>query len=240
MWTAVKISADAANNIQVEAGLLLNSFDVTDPAEPADADIIAATTGDFTITATPNTTDFFEDVNNAPANSKEGVRITGWDCGLSVGVLEIKNETLKLALSAYETQTDGGITPRAQYKGTDFQKIYWIGDMVDEDKLLVVAMDDTINTNGVSLTTTKNGKGNLALELKAYPSFSSPTVIPMAFYILEKVDGTTSYTYTAVSPVGTENPHTEGWYVLNGDAYYLTADTAVDSNKTYYERTTNS
>lgn len=237
MWTAVKISADAANNIQVEAGLLLNSFDVANPAEPADADIIAATTGDFTITATPETTDFFEDVNNAPTNSKEGVRITGWDCGLSVGVLEIKDATLKLALSAFDIQDDGGITPRSQYKMSDFQKVYWIGDMVDEDKLLVVAMDDTINTNGISLTTTKNGKGNLSLELKAYPSFSNPTVIPMAFYILEKEDATTTYTYTAVSPVGTENPHDEGWYVLNGDTYYRTADTEVDDNKTYYSRT---
>lgn len=236
-WTAVKISADAANNIQVEAGLLLNAFDVTNPTEPADADIISATTGDFTITATPQTQDFFEDVNNAPTNSKEGLRITGWDCGLSVGVLEIKDATLKLALGAYETREDGGIAPRSQYAMSDFQKLYWIGDMVDEDALLCVAMDDTVNTNGISLTTSKNGKGNLSLELKPYASFSNPTVVPMAFYILQKASGGSSaHTYTAVSPVGTENPSEEGWYVLSGDAYVRSYDTAVDANKTYFER----
>lgn len=185
-WTAVKISADAANNIQVEAGLLLNNFDVTSPKEPKDADIISATTGDFTITAAPQTVDFFEDVNNAPANSKEGLRITGWDCGLTVGVLEIKDATLKLALSAYEERGTGGVAPRAQYQLTDFKKVYWVGDMVDEDKLLCVVMDDTVNTNGVNLTTSKNGKGNLSLELKPYASFATPTVVPMAFYILTK------------------------------------------------------
>ena len=46
-----------------------------------------------------------------------------------------------------------------------------------------------------------------------------------------------TYTYTAVSPVGTENPSEEGWYVLQGDVYVPTSDEEVDENKTYYERT---
>lgn len=49
--------------------------------------------------------------------------------------------------------------------------------------------------------------------------------------------GDTTYTYSAVSPVGTENPSEEGWYELDGTDYVLSADTTVDSGKTYYERT---
>ena len=45
------------------------------------------------------------------------------------------------------------------------------------------------------------------------------------------------YEYTAVSPVGNENPKSEGWFVLSGDSYIPTNDTTVDENKTYYERT---
>ena len=49
-------------------------------------------------------------------------------------------------------------------------------------------------------------------------------------------DGTISY--SAASPVGTENPHTEGWYERSGTnpnyVYTLTSDTEVDSQKTYY------
>ena len=41
--------------------------------------------------------------------------------------------------------------------------------------------------------------------------------------------------YDAVSPVGTENPQEEGWYELDGTAYVLTTDTAVNLAKTYYE-----
>ena len=65
MWSATKITADAAEKMQVNAGLLLNKFDVTNPVEPTDADIVCETTGDFSITCTPETQDFFEDVNNA-------------------------------------------------------------------------------------------------------------------------------------------------------------------------------
>lgn len=44
--------------------------------------------------------------------------------------------------------------------------------------------------------------------------------------------------YTAVTPVGSENPVTEGWYEKSGDTYVLSADTTVDAGKTYYSKTT--
>jgi hypothetical protein len=237
-WKAKKVAADAAQNIQVDAGLLLNRFDVTNPEEPADADIICATTGDFAITCTPEVEDFSADVNNAPTNTKEGKRITGWTCGLTVNCLEIKQATLELALGASKINANGGITPRDQYELADFKPVYWAGDMVDSDKILIVAMDNTVSTGGISFTATNNGKGQLALSLTPHTSLADTTIIPMAFYILEKVDGDApDYTYTAVSPVGTENPKEEGWFILRGDDYVLTTDTAVDTNKTYYERT---
>ena len=46
-------------------------------------------------------------------------------------------------------------------------------------------------------------------------------------------------TYEPVTPVGTENPHEEGWYERSGEegsyVYTLTEDTTVDAEKTYYE-----
>lgn len=42
--------------------------------------------------------------------------------------------------------------------------------------------------------------------------------------------------YLAVTPAGTENPSAEGWYELNtAGRYVLTADTTVDTTKTYYK-----
>lgn len=44
--------------------------------------------------------------------------------------------------------------------------------------------------------------------------------------------------YTAVTPVGSENPVTEGWYEKSGNTHVLSADTTVDAQKTYYSKTT--
>ena len=45
------------------------------------------------------------------------------------------------------------------------------------------------------------------------------------------------YTYTEVTPVGTENPKSEGWYIKNGSDYILALDTTVVADRVYYEVT---
>ena len=187
MWKATRITADAAQHMQTNAGLLLNAFDVKNPAEPEDAAIVCETTGDFSITCVPETEDFFADVNNAPTNTKEGKRITGWNCGLSITALSISEETLVLSLGAADVGSNGGINPRRQYKMEDFKSLYWIGDMIDENKLFAVVMDNTVSTGGLSFTSANNGKGKLALTLTPHASLKDQEKIPMAFYILEKV-----------------------------------------------------
>ena len=188
MWRATRISADAADKMQINAGLLLNKFDVANPVEPADEDIVCETTGDFSITCTPTVEDFFANVNNAPINTKEGKQITGWECSLGVTALSITEENLILSLGAADVMEDGGIRPRHTYKAEDFKSLYWIGDMIDENKLFAIVMDDTVSTGGLSFTSTNNGKGGLALTLMPHSTITNIEKVPMAFYILEKVD----------------------------------------------------
>ena len=188
MWSATRISADAASKMQTNAGILLNEFDVKNPTEPDDTAIVCETTGDFSITCVPETVDFFEDVNNAPTNTKEGKRITGWTCGLSITALSITEEMLKLSLGASEVGEDGGVHPRTQYKIDDFKSLYWIGDMIDEKKLFVVAMDNTVSTGGLSFTASNDAKGNLGLDLTPHATIEDMEKVPMAFYILTKVE----------------------------------------------------
>lgn len=206
MWRATRVSQTMANNIAVEAGLLLSKFDIKNPVEPKDEDIICATSGDFSIAEAIETEDFFEDINNMPNNTKEGKRITGRTCTLGVDCVEITEETLILSLGAAEKQADGGIHGRPQYKMTDFKPVYWLSDYTDEGKLLVIAMDDVVSTGGFSITSSKNSKTALSLELTAHSSIEKRDVVPMAYYILEKVDGeepTTAYTVTFDSDGGT-------------------------------------
>lgn len=238
MWTCNTVTEEFAKNVQVDAGLLVNSFDPTNVRMPTDEEIISATTGDFTINLTPTTNDFFADVNGAPADTMEGKRIESWAGSLAITLLEITETNLKLALGAAGVTEDGlGVTARRQYQTSDFKGVYWMGDMVEEGKVLVVALDNAVSTGGVSFTSTKNGKGKLAVTLTPHASTRNPQKVPMAFYILEKVDEEApTYTYTAVTPVGSENPSEEGWFVLSGDRYVPTSDTEVDVNKTYFER----
>lgn len=189
MWSAKRVSADVTNGIQVDAGLLLNKFDVGKPTEPADADIVCATTGEFHLTCTPEPDDFFGDINGMPKNTREGKRIKGWACNLAVTALSITEETLKLALGAADGTATDGVNPRTQYKPEDFKSLYWIGDMVQEDKLFVVVMDNTVSTGGLDFTASDDGKGNLALNLMPHASLDAQTKVPMAFYVLTKQAG---------------------------------------------------
>ena len=188
MWRATRITADAAEKMQMNAGILLSTFDIENPVEPKDEDIICETTGDFSFTCTPQTEDFFADVNGAPLNTKEGKQITGWECAVNVTALSITEDVLKLALGASEGTATTGIRGRTIYKAEDFKDLYWIGDMIDENKLFVIAMDNTVSTGGITFTSTNNGKGGLELNLMPHASAASLETIPMAFYILEKAE----------------------------------------------------
>lgn len=187
MWKATRITADAAEKMQVNAGLLLNKFDILNPVEPEEADIVCDTSGDFSLTCVPETQDLFADVNNAPLNTMEGKQITGWNCGLTLTALSVTEETLKISLGACEVGEDGGIHPRSTYKAEDFKSLYWIGDMMEPEKLFCVVMDHTVSTGGLSFTATNRGKGALSLTLTPHATIKDQDKIPMAFYILEKI-----------------------------------------------------
>lgn len=185
MWNATRISADAAEKMQVNAGILVKNFNISSPTAPADEDIICETTGDFSITCAPIFEDMFADVNNAPVNTKEGLRINGWNCGLNVTALSVTEETVAASLGAADTSS-GQIIPRKLIYDDDFKGYYWIGDMMDENKLFVVSLTDAISKAGLSFTASNNGKGKLALSLTPHASIEDPDTCPMAFYILEK------------------------------------------------------
>ena len=231
-WTAEKITADAAQNMQIGAGLLLRNFDIESAKEPADEDIICNTTGDYTITCVPETSDIFEDVNNAPVNTMEGKRIDGWTCGLSIESLTFSPEALKFALGAADiTEGNDGVNPRRQYKLSDFANIYWVGDMLgEEDKLLVVAMDNTVSTGGISITTTNRGKGRMALDITPHVSAANQDKIPMAFYILTKGAATPATASTNLSSLEIDGLELVPEFSPKRTYYYAEAEDGISNS----------
>lgn len=193
MFTA--ISQDAFDELQMDAGMLLNRFDPASPAAPADADIITATTGGITVECTPTYSDFGEDIDNVPNNMKELKHLDGWDCKISTTALGTTPEAIKLSLGAADI--DGGdsskIVPRRDLKQSDFSDIWWVGDKMDGGFVAVKLMN-ALSTGGFSLKTTKNGKGNLTLELTGHVSINAQNTMPMEFYSTEGTGGTTGGT----------------------------------------------
>lgn len=187
MWRATRVSADFFNNVQKEAGILLKTFDVSNPVEPADEDIITATTGGVSVTCVPETQDLFEDIDNVPSGTKEGLDITRWNVGISTTAIGIDEETIVFSLGAAEININGGVSPRRNYKLEDFKTITWIGDMTDPKKLLCAIIKNAVSTGGFSLQTGKNAKGQLALEIAGHTSLENQEEVPAEFYILEKV-----------------------------------------------------
>ena len=98
-------------DMQLDAGVLLKTFDPSSPDAPEDEDIITATTGGINVVCKPNFSDLGEDVDNVPNNMMELKHLDSWDCSLSTTALGTSPELIKLQLGC------------ADIDGTDATKI---------------------------------------------------------------------------------------------------------------------
>ena len=177
------IPQDAFDALQMDAGVLLTTFDPTDPAAPDDEDIICATTGGINPTCIPTYSDFGEDVDNVPNNMKEFKHLDGWECKISTTGLGTSPELIKLALGAADIDgtNTSMIVPRRDLAQTDFSDIWWVGDRADGG-CVAIQLKNALSTGGFSLQTTKNGKGQVSIELTGHVSIAAQSVVPMVFY----------------------------------------------------------
>lgn len=171
--------------MQMDAGVLLKTFN---PASPAvtDENIICATTGGINASCTAEYSDLGEDVDNCPNNMKELKHLDGWSCTMSFTSLGTSPESIKLSLGAADIDgTDATkIVPRSELKQTDFSDIWWVGDRADGG-FVAVQLKNALSTGGFTIQTTKNGKGQVTVELTGHVSINAQNVVPMEFYSVE-------------------------------------------------------
>lgn len=200
MGRFAKVAQSTFDEFQVDAGVLLNSFDPESP-ELVDENIICATTGGINPTCVPTFSDYAEDVDNAPNGMKEFMHLDGWETTLGFTALNTTPEVIRMALGAADIDVASGkITPRRSLEDTDFADVWWVGDRSDGG-LVAIRLINALSTSGFSLQTTKNGKGQIAVTLAGHVSINEQGVVPMEFYVQEGTDETAQ---TAEEPAETE------------------------------------
>ena len=189
------IPENTFTGLQLDAGILLTSFDPSDP-EIVDANIICATTGGINPVCRANYSDFGEDVDNCPNNMMELKHLDSWDCSISFTALGTTPELLKMTLGAADIDgTDTSkIIPRRDLEQTDFSSLWWVGDRADGG-FVAIQLLNALSTDGFSLQTSKNAKGQIAVTLTGHVSINAQSVVPMVFYSVDpETTGTTGTT----------------------------------------------
>lgn len=183
MGKFTKIPESTFTELQLDAGVLLKNFDPSTGAAPEDADIICATTGGITVSCVPTFTDFGSDVDNCPNDMKELKHCDGWTCTMAFTSLGVSPDLIKLTLGCADVDSTNTalVKPRRDVSQTDFANIWWVGDRADGG-LVAVKLINALSTGGLSLKTTKNGKGQISVTLTGHVSMADQDTMPMEFY----------------------------------------------------------
>lgn len=187
------ISSDAFDALQVDAGVILTSFDPSDPWKPlTDDQILMTTTGGVNPVATPEFTDYAADVDNATNNMMEFKRITNWTCSLSCSSIKFNADNAKWALGAAEkTFLANGVAkvvPKKDMKLEYFSDIWWVGDKANGGAYAIHILN-ALSTGGLSIQTSKGGKGTSSVTITGHVSLNNQTAMPMEIYDIPPVDG---------------------------------------------------
>lgn len=178
-----KVSQDTFKELQLEAGLVLNKFDPTGETDVEDADIVCATTGGIEIACKPEFVDYAEDIDNVPPGMIEFKEISSYECTIAFTALNASAEVIKLALGAADN-ADGKISPRFNTSKDDTEDIWWVGERADGG-FVACRLKNALSTEGLTLKSTKNGKGQISCTLTGHVSISAQDEVPMEFYVME-------------------------------------------------------
>ena len=181
--------------LQMDAGVLLKSFDPSNPVAPSDADIICATTGGINPSCVPTFSDFGEDVDNVPLNMMEFKHLDGWECKIATTGLGTSPELIQRALGVADIVDENKVVPRQTIKLTDYTDLWWVGDKANGG-CVAVQLKNALSTGGFSLQSTKNAKGTVSLEITGHVSIDAQSEVPMVFYSIDPEETEFSVTQT--------------------------------------------
>lgn len=184
-----KIPETTFQELQLNAGVLLSEFDPDTGTVDLSA-ILGATTGDNGFSATPEYSDFGEDINNAPKNMKELKQLDNWTVEMTGTYVTVDANAVKSLIGAADINTSNQthIIPRNDLLDSDFTDLWWVGDYSDKNGAtnggyLAIHMMNTLSTGGFSIASTDGGKGNFAFTYTAHYSMEEQETVPFEVFI---------------------------------------------------------
>lgn len=179
-----QIPADTFKNIQLNAGVLTDDFDV----ETAElGNLIGATSGGVKFDAVPTFSDYGEDIDNCPKNTKELKKLNSWEAKLSGSFVTLTASLVKQLIGAADV-SGNKIVPRNDILANDFSDVWWVGDYSDQNGeenggFVAIHVINALSTGGFSLQSGDKAKGQGSFEFTGHYSISEQTKVPFEVYV---------------------------------------------------------
>lgn len=188
-----QIPTNTFKKLQLGAGILTTQFDPA-TGELTASNIIGATSGGVSFEATPSFSDFGEDIDNCPKNTKELKRLDSWEAKMS-GSFVTMDTTAAMSVIGTAAVASGDqtkVVPRNSVHAEDFKDIWWVGDYSDVNEdgssagkagFIAVKLINALSTGGFKIQSGDKAKGTFEFEYTGHYSIANTDVVPFELYI---------------------------------------------------------
>ena len=188
-----QIPTDTFKKLQLNAGILVTKFDPA-TGELTASNIVGATSGGVSFEATPSFSDFGEDIDNCPKNTKELKRLDSWEAKMSGSFVTMDTATAVsvIGTAAVASGDQTKVVPRNSVDVEDFKDIWWVGDYSDvnddgssADKagFIAIKLINALSTGGFKIQSGDKAKGTFEFEYTGHYSIENTDVVPFELYI---------------------------------------------------------
>lgn len=181
-----QVPIDTFEKLVLNAGILVDEFT---PSTGVIGNLLGATSGGIAFASNPTFTDFGEDIDNVPANTKELKRIDSYDPSMSGTFLTCTPSVIKQLVGGADIDTTDNtkVIPRNELKDTDFDDVWWIGDYSDKNTgtnagFLAIHLINALNTTGFQIQSADNGKGTMSFEFHGHYTLDDIDEVPFEIY----------------------------------------------------------
>lgn len=188
-----QIPIDTFKKLQLGAGLLTSEFDPA-TGELTASNIVGATSGGVSFEATPSFSDFGEDIDNCPKNTKELKELDSWEAKLSGSFVTMDTTAAVSVIGAAAVASDDPtkVVPRNSVNDTDFKDIWWVGDYSDINEdgssagkagFIAIRLINALSTGGFKIQSGDKAKGAFEFEYTGHYSIKHIDTVPFELYI---------------------------------------------------------